>query len=178
MQRVVQGKVELASGSMAKGAIVYIKNAKTLEVRTYISTADGSYRFGQLNPDANYTVWAEYQGKKSKEKIDQLLRHEEDLQHSSEDRRLDAACQGRWRIFFGPAPTATPGTISTGWNRVLLWRDLQRLVDDGIVERVNCQSDAQADSRERDCFREPATGDVYVYVTGWERGSPEFRKQR
>ncbi len=67
-ERVVQGKVELASGGVAQGAIVYIKNAKTLEVRTYISTADGSYRFGQLNPDANYTVWAEYQGKKSKEK--------------------------------------------------------------------------------------------------------------
>jgi len=67
-QRVVQGKVELASGGMAKGAIVYIKNGKTLEVRTYISTEDGSYRFGQLNPDATYTVWAEYQGKKSKEK--------------------------------------------------------------------------------------------------------------
>ena len=66
--RVVQGKVELSSGGMAKGAIVYIKNGKTLEVRTYISTADGSYRFGQLNPDADYTVWAEYQGKKSKER--------------------------------------------------------------------------------------------------------------
>ena len=67
-ERVVQGKVELSSGGMAKGAIVYIKNGKTLEVRTYISTADGSYRFGQLNPDVDYTVWAEYQGKKSKER--------------------------------------------------------------------------------------------------------------
>ena len=67
-ERVVQGKVELSSGGMAKGAIVYIKNAKTLEVRTYISTDDGSYRFGQLRPDADYTVWAEYQGKKSKER--------------------------------------------------------------------------------------------------------------
>ena len=67
-ERVVQGKVELSSGGMAKGAIVYIKNGKTLEVRTYISTADGSYRFGQLNSDADYTVWAEYQGKKSKER--------------------------------------------------------------------------------------------------------------
>ena len=66
--RVVQGKVQLADGGMAKGAIVYIKNAKTLEVRTYISTADGSYRFGQLNPTADYTVWAEFQGKKSKER--------------------------------------------------------------------------------------------------------------
>lgn len=67
-ERVVQGKVELSSGGMAKGAIVYIKNGKTLEVRTYISTADGSFRFGQLNQDADYTVWAEYQGKKSKER--------------------------------------------------------------------------------------------------------------
>jgi Carboxypeptidase regulatory-like domain len=67
-QRIVQGKVELSSGGVAKGAIVYIKNGKTLEVRTYISTADGSYRFGQLNSDADYTVWAEYQGKKSKAK--------------------------------------------------------------------------------------------------------------
>jgi Carboxypeptidase regulatory-like domain len=66
--RVVQGKVELGNGSMAKGAIVYLKNAKTLEVRTYISTDDGSFRFGQLNSDASYTVWAEYQGRKSKEK--------------------------------------------------------------------------------------------------------------
>lgn len=67
-QRVVEGKVQIASGAAAQGAIVYLKNAKTLEVRTYISTADGSYRFGQLNPDADYTLWAEYQGKKSKEK--------------------------------------------------------------------------------------------------------------
>lgn len=66
--RVVQGKVELGNGSPVKGAIVYLKNAKTLEVRTYISTDDGGFRFGQLNSDASYTVWAEYQSRKSKEK--------------------------------------------------------------------------------------------------------------
>ena len=68
VQRVVEGRVELASGSPAQGAIVYLKNAKTLEVRTYISTADGAFRFGQLNSDADYTLWADYKGKKSKEK--------------------------------------------------------------------------------------------------------------
>jgi hypothetical protein len=66
--RVVQGKVQLGDGTPVKGAIVYLKNAKTLEVRTYISTDDGNFRFGQLNSDASYTVWAEYQGRKSKEK--------------------------------------------------------------------------------------------------------------
>ncbi len=68
VQRVVEGKVQSSSGAPAQGAIVYLKNTKTLEVRTYISTADGSYRFGQLSSDADYTLWAEYQGKKSKEK--------------------------------------------------------------------------------------------------------------
>lgn len=66
--RVVEGKVQLASGAPAQGAIVYLKNSKTLEVRTYISSSDGSYRFGQLSSDADYTLYAEYQGKKSKEK--------------------------------------------------------------------------------------------------------------
>ncbi len=66
--RVVQGHVEADNGSNVKGAIVYLKNAKTLEVRTYISTDDGTFRFGQLSSDANYTVWADYQGHKSKEK--------------------------------------------------------------------------------------------------------------
>ena len=26
------------------------------------------------------------------------------------------------------------------------------------------------------CFRELASGEIYVYVAGWERGSAEFRK--
>lgn len=66
--RVVQGKVELSNGTAVQNAIVYIKNAKTLEVRTYISTVDGSYRFAQLSTDADYSIWAEYKGSKSKER--------------------------------------------------------------------------------------------------------------
>lgn len=46
-------------------AIVYIKNTKTLTVRTFIAEGDASYRFHALSPNIDYEVWAEYQGKKS-----------------------------------------------------------------------------------------------------------------
>lgn len=46
-------------------AIVYIKNTKTLTVRTFIAEGDASYRFHALSPNVDYEVWAEYQGKKS-----------------------------------------------------------------------------------------------------------------
>jgi hypothetical protein len=69
------------------------------------------------------------------------------------------------------------GTITTEWNRVLLWRDLQRLISEGAVEAAECPYNADQDSRERRCFRDIGNGDVYIYIAGWERGSPEFRKQ-
>ncbi len=67
-QRVILGKVLTTTGAPIQGAIVYLKNTKSLEVRTYISTQDGSYRFGQLSTESDFTLWAESGGKKSKEK--------------------------------------------------------------------------------------------------------------
>jgi hypothetical protein len=58
----------------------------------------------------------------------------------------------------------------------LLHSDLKRLVAEGAVERVRCPFYALEDWRERTCFHDLITGDVYVYIAGWERGSPEFRK--
>jgi Carboxypeptidase regulatory-like domain len=65
-QRIVQGKVVDSNEAPAEGAIVYLRNDKTQEVRTYISTQGGAYRFGQLSSNADYSLWAEYQNKKSK----------------------------------------------------------------------------------------------------------------
>jgi hypothetical protein len=67
-QKVVQGKVVDANDHPVSGAIVYLKNGKTNDIKSFISTADGSYRFGQLSPDIDYEVWADYQGKKSSTK--------------------------------------------------------------------------------------------------------------
>ncbi len=64
-QKVVEGKVVGSSDQPQPGAIVYLKNGKTSDIKSFISTADGSYRFGQLSPDIDYELWAEYRGKKS-----------------------------------------------------------------------------------------------------------------
>ena len=49
-------------------AIVYLKNTKTLGVKTYIAQKDGSYRFPELSPNIDYEVYAEKNGMKSKTK--------------------------------------------------------------------------------------------------------------
>jgi hypothetical protein len=46
-------------------AIVYLKNTKTLTIRTYISDADGSYRFPALSPNVDYEIYAESKGARS-----------------------------------------------------------------------------------------------------------------
>ena len=65
VQRVVEGKVLNDSNQGAPGAIVYLKNLKSNDIKSFIATQDGTYRFGQLSPDVDYQVWAELKDKKS-----------------------------------------------------------------------------------------------------------------
>src|SRR5438309_900450 len=46
-------------------AIVYLKNTKTLVIKTYITDTDGSYRFPALSPNVDYEVHAEFNGTRS-----------------------------------------------------------------------------------------------------------------
>jgi len=64
-QRIVQGKVTDKSEAGLSGAVVYLKDDHTLSVKSFISEADGSYRFGQLAQNTDYELWAESNGKKS-----------------------------------------------------------------------------------------------------------------
>jgi hypothetical protein len=64
-QRVVQGKVVDHEGAGIKGATVYLKDGRTLAVKSYVANDDGTFRFGQLTPTADYQLWAVADGKKS-----------------------------------------------------------------------------------------------------------------
>lgn len=63
--RNLEGKVYGAADAPVSGAIVYLQNSRNNDVKTFISTSDGSYRFADLSADTDYTVWAAYKGKKS-----------------------------------------------------------------------------------------------------------------
>ncbi len=65
-ERVVQGIVRDSSDQPQANAVVYLQDQKSLEVRTYITEADGRYRFGELSSEVDYQLWAEYKGHKSK----------------------------------------------------------------------------------------------------------------
>jgi hypothetical protein len=64
-QRVVQGKVVDAGNAPIKGAVVYLKDSRSLAVKSFFSDDQGGYRFGQLSPNTDYEIWAENNGKKS-----------------------------------------------------------------------------------------------------------------
>jgi hypothetical protein len=63
--RTLQGKVLSNSDKPLSGAIVYLKDDRTNSIRSFISTSDGSYHFGQLARDTDYQVWARYKDAKS-----------------------------------------------------------------------------------------------------------------
>jgi hypothetical protein len=63
-QRIIQGKV-LENDDHAGGATVFLKNLKTRDIKSYTSTPDGSFRFGQVGMVDDYEVWAERGKKKS-----------------------------------------------------------------------------------------------------------------
>jgi hypothetical protein len=63
--RNVTGQVLTKSDAPLSEAIVYLKNTKTLTIKSFITEKDGGYRFHGLTPNIDYEIYAEYQGQKS-----------------------------------------------------------------------------------------------------------------
>jgi Carboxypeptidase regulatory-like domain len=66
--RTLAGRVFNRQDAPVSKAIVYLKNTKTLAIKTYITEPDGSYRFPALATNVDYEVYAEYQGARSDSK--------------------------------------------------------------------------------------------------------------
>ena len=66
--RLLTGKVLDHADSPLPNAVVYLTNTRTRTVKTYIVSQDGSYRFPSLQPNIDYEVYAQYNGRKSDNK--------------------------------------------------------------------------------------------------------------
>jgi hypothetical protein len=56
--RSVQGVVTDANDKPVTGAVVQLKNTKTLQIRSFLSKDDGTYYFHGLSPDIDYELTA------------------------------------------------------------------------------------------------------------------------
>ncbi len=66
--RSVEGVVTTADDTPAPGAVVQLKNTKTLQIRSFIAKENGAYYFHELSPDVDYEIKADHQGASSSSK--------------------------------------------------------------------------------------------------------------
>lgn len=56
----MEGVVSNSSGSPAHGAVVQLKDTKSLQIRSFITQKDGAYHFFGLSKDVDYELKAEH----------------------------------------------------------------------------------------------------------------------
>jgi hypothetical protein len=60
--RAVTGTIRLVDDTLVDGAVVQLKNTKTMQVRSFITKADGVYQFQGLSTNVDYELKAESKG--------------------------------------------------------------------------------------------------------------------
>ena len=63
--RSVQGTVTDSAEKGVAGAVVQLKNTKTLQIRSFITKDQGAYYFNSLSPDVDYELRAMFSGANS-----------------------------------------------------------------------------------------------------------------
>lgn len=66
--RTIEGTVSDKDGAPVQGAVVYLQDSKSLTVKSYLSDAQGHFHFRQLSMSADFDLWAELNGERSKTK--------------------------------------------------------------------------------------------------------------
>ncbi|MFC6646213.1 carboxypeptidase-like regulatory domain-containing protein [Granulicella cerasi] len=80
--RTVEGTVNGKDGKPIENAVVYIKDTKTLSIKSYLTDAKGYFHFGQLSLSSDYDVWAELNGAKSKTKSVSMFNSKPNLSYT------------------------------------------------------------------------------------------------
>lgn len=60
--RSVEGIVSDPGNKPVEGAVVQLKDSKTLQIRSFYTTADGAYHFSGLSTSVDYELKAEHNG--------------------------------------------------------------------------------------------------------------------
>jgi carboxypeptidase family protein len=66
--RTLTGTVVDKGENPLPSSVVYLKNTKTLAVKSFIADDSGGFRFTALSPNADYEVYAEFNGQRSSTK--------------------------------------------------------------------------------------------------------------
>lgn len=66
--RSVQGVVTDSGDNVLEGAVVQLKDTKSLQIRSFITRGGGEFHFHGLSKDIDYELKAEHQGKSSDDK--------------------------------------------------------------------------------------------------------------
>ena len=76
VQRVAEGEVVNGAKKPVEGAIVYLENPTSLDIKSYLTDTNGHFHFTQVAAQTDYEVWAEQNGVQSKHKfISQFSSH-------------------------------------------------------------------------------------------------------
>jgi Carboxypeptidase regulatory-like domain len=59
--RTVEGRVTIGADQPVADAVVQLKNTKTLQIRSFITQADGNYHFAGLQMDVEYQLKANHE---------------------------------------------------------------------------------------------------------------------
>ena len=75
-ERIAEGEGINAAKQPIEGAIVYLENPTSLDIKSYLTDSKGHYHFSQLAAQTDYEVWAEQNGVQSKHRfISQFSSH-------------------------------------------------------------------------------------------------------